>query len=644
MKRPLDLFRNLGLSAKLNIVLITVFVVLLIVMLFVINANVVNFTAQTGQQRVLQELDVISKRLVEQEQDTLQAVTLLGSRPGLVGSLKSKDLTTLRTVALSSAALLGLDNVDVANADGAVVLRLANGQARTTDSGALSKDELNLLTFGLNGMNPTGLVNDTTVNDPTLLIGAVVPLHDPDNVSSVIGALFGGRVINTALLNQIDFGRDDVHMAVVRDNQIIARDQVETGDAGKANDPQTLNGISLDNAMVSQALVGQTTSADRVVYATGQLPFVMGYAPLSIGGKIVGAVMIQVRLNQIVAFGYQISTALSLILAIVAAFVLGIVGLFFHHLITRPLNKLKLVSDQMANGNYGQRTSLNSLDEVGQLGNSFNQMAEMIQKRQDELRAATVKAKEATRLKSEFLANISHELRTPLNAIIGFSDMFLVGMLGDLTPGQHHKMERLRENGNRLLTLINNLLDLTRIEARRVEVVNKPFAPRTLLERISAQMSVLAEQKKLSFNIVIGPELPETLLGDEPRIEQIVVNILSNAIKFTEKGAVNVNAMVNQAEKTWSIAVSDTGIGIPPHALDLIFEEFRQVDGSTTRAYQGTGLGLAIARNLARIMEGDISVRSELSKGSTFTLTLPLNSDATEFSPKFQTVTEMAHG
>jgi signal transduction histidine kinase len=213
--------------------------------------------------------------------------------------------------------------------------------------------------------------------------------------------------------------------------------------------------------------------------------------------------------------------------------------------------------------------------------------------------------------------------------------MLLLGMSGALNEKQEHKVRRLRENGIRLLDLINDILDLTRIEARRVELLAAPFAPQAVFTRIAGQMEVLAQNKGLAFEINMDPDLPKTLVGDEQRIEQIVVNLLSNAFKFTQEGTVALHTKVNSADQTWTITVSDTGIGIPPHARTLIFEEFRQLDGTSTRAYKGTGLGLAITRNLVRIMNGEISVESELGRGSVFTVTLPLT---TEDSPAVESV------
>ncbi len=299
--------------------------------------------------------------------------------------------------------------------------------------------------------------------------------------------------------------------------------------------------------------------------------------------------------------------------------------------ISQPIERLEGITQEIAGGNYAQRTTVGTDDEIGHLARSFNVMADAIQtqdaalrEQANSLRIATAKAKEAARLRSEFLSNMSHELRTPLNAIIGYSDMLLAGMGGDLNPKQHHRVERLRDNGKRLLDLVDDVLDLARIEAKRVEIQYKLFSPYVLIRHVEGQIAVLSDQRGLDFQVEIDPALPEMVWGDEKRIEQIVLNLLSNAFKFTESGSVRLHAYSSPDGQNWHIAVADTGIGIPPHAMDIIFEEFRQVDGSSTRVYKGTGLGLAITRHLVHLMNGQISVESELGQGSTFIVTLPL--------------------
>lgn len=340
---------------------------------------------------------------------------------------------------------------------------------------------------------------------------------------------------------------------------------------------------------------------------------------------------------------YANATALASDLTNLAAIITGFTLLvavavvaFVVSRVVNPITRLSVVAKAIQEGDFSKRSDIASKDEIGQFAGAFNSMTDAIQKREtdlreqaDALRIATARAKEAARVKGEFLANVSHELRTPLNAIIGFSDMLLAGMSGPLNDKQSHKLGRLKENGLRLLALINDLLDLTRIESGRLEVVMKPFSPRSLTERISAQMESLADQSKLRFETVISPDMPESLIGDEKRVEQVMVNLLSNAFKFTKEGAVTLNIGANEADKTWTLEVTDTGIGIPPHAVNVIFEEFRQLDGTYSRAYKGSGLGLSITRNLVRVMGGKIGVKSTLGSGSTFTVVLPINRDET---------------
>jgi PAS domain S-box-containing protein len=242
----------------------------------------------------------------------------------------------------------------------------------------------------------------------------------------------------------------------------------------------------------------------------------------------------------------------------------------------------------------------------------------------DDLAAAHKRAEEATRLKSEFLANMSHELRTPLNAIIGYTQILLEGMAGELNERQHSNLERVLVNGKDLLRLIDDILDLAKIEAGRMELVKQPFVLRDWLNEIVAQTEGLAKEKGLRYEVRVDDEMPVEIVGDADRLKQIALNLISNALKFTEAGHVLIDVS-RDGKYRWTFSVKDSGIGIPSHAQEYIFEEFRQVDGSWQRKHGGSGLGLAIVRNMTLMMGGTVRVRSEVGKGSTFTVLLPLN-------------------
>jgi signal transduction histidine kinase len=402
--------------------------------------------------------------------------------------------------------------------------------------------------------------------------------------------------------------------------------------------PSRFEGYLLNRAYhsqgIDQALVGRNGEGVYPSYRTSASPVIGVYRWIP---DLQAALLAEVEESEALSASGQVLTS-SVVVTVLAALIAVIIGFVRISQISAPIASLTQIALRIAVGDLKQRAAIRERNEIGLLADSFNRMTEQlvtninvldtnlkeIDKANQALQVATAKAKEAARVKGEFLANVSHELRTPLNAIIGFSDMLLMGMSGPLSPKQVHKVSRLKENGARLLALINDLLDLTRIEAGRLEIVHSPFSPRSLVEHIAAQMESLAEQSKLRFEVNIEPDLPAQLLGDEKRTEQIIVNLLSNAFKFTKEGSVRLHVYVNRAEQTWHIDVADTGIGIPPHALNLIFEEFRQLDGSYSRAYKGSGLGLAITRTLARMMNGKITVKSTLGVGSTFLVVLPL--------------------
>jgi signal transduction histidine kinase len=266
------------------------------------------------------------------------------------------------------------------------------------------------------------------------------------------------------------------------------------------------------------------------------------------------------------------------------------------------------------------RTSSFSEKEIALLRTFADQAAIAIENARlfREIRQKSAQLEVASRHKSEFLANMSHELRTPLNAIIGFTRIVMRRSREALEPKQHENLERILTSSEQLLALINSILDLSKVEAGRVELHPGEVGLAPVLEQCMRTVEPLA---KVTLVKEFDGELPRMYV-DEEKLRQIVINLLSNAVKFTQRGAIRVKAQA--ANGSVEIAVSDTGIGIAPDKLELIFQEFEQADASSTRVYGGTGLGLAIARRLARLMGGDISAESVLGSGSTFHLTLPL--------------------
>jgi len=267
--------------------------------------------------------------------------------------------------------------------------------------------------------------------------------------------------------------------------------------------------------------------------------------------------------------------------------------------------------------------------ELEQTNLQLEEQAQSLEIQRDELSKTTARlhaqAKEleqASRYKSDFLASMSHELRTPLNSSLILAKLLADNPQGNLSEEQVRFAETIRAAGNDLLTLINDILDLSKIEAGRMEVVTEPVDVTALIEGLVRLVEPAARQKGLTLTAELAPECPETIETDPQRLEQILKNLLSNAVKFTESGGVSLKVSC-APEGRVSFSVTDTGIGIPLHQQDMIFEAFRQADGTTNRKYGGTGLGLSISRELVRLLGGDLSLISEPGQGSTFEVVIP---------------------
>lgn len=252
---------------------------------------------------------------------------------------------------------------------------------------------------------------------------------------------------------------------------------------------------------------------------------------------------------------------------------------------------------------------------------SYERLEELVQERTQELETEKLRSDAANRAKTDFLANMSHELRTPLTSILGFSSVLLKQVFGTLTEKQEQYLVGIHTSGEHLLELINDLLDLSKIEAGREELRLESNDVREMCQACLEYVQEQATAKGLILTCAIAPDV-ETCVADRRRLRQILVNLLSNAVKFTDAGSISFN--VRRVQNQIQFAVEDTGIGIAAADLDQLFQPFHQVHSGLDRKYQGTGLGLALARRLAQLHEGTITVTSELGRGSCFVLRLPI--------------------
>lgn len=260
---------------------------------------------------------------------------------------------------------------------------------------------------------------------------------------------------------------------------------------------------------------------------------------------------------------------------------------------------------------------------VGLLQQERDQLEQRVVERTRELAEARDQALSASRYKTELMAKVSHDLRTPLAAILGYTELLHDEILGPITARQKNSAAKVLDSTYHLTGLVNDLLDQAQIERGQIQLQTAPFYPRAMADEVSAAMQLAARAKGLSFTVEVAPDLPSILLGDPTRLKQILTNLVNNALKFTETGGVLVRLECAGADQ-WALEVTDTGPGIPEEAQAHIYESFWQVDNSVTRQHKGYGLGLSIVNELTRLMGGEIVLESDMGRGSTFIVALPL--------------------
>lgn len=454
------------------------------------------------------------------------------------------------------------------------------------------------------------------------------PIINPDD-NQIIGVLAGRadlNVLSKIMLDRNGLGETgETYLVSLQNNYLLTASRFEGYPINRSYRTEAINA----------ALSGQNGSGIYTNYRNETVIGVYRWLP-----EIQTGLLAEIDEAEALANVHNLSRVNLILGGIIVVIAAGL-GVIYASRLTRPLITLANTARGLAQGDYSKRVDTQKMpkNELGALGEAFNQMADAVQQRQkaleeaneslkkarDEALAAQRIANENSRLKSEFLSTMSHELRTPMNAIEGFTGIMLKRMAGvDYNEKAERYLQKVQSNSRRLLGLINDFLDLSRIESGRLELANLPYSPKDMAHKWRDNLIVLAEQKGLAFDVQVDSSLPDQVYGDEESISKIAINLIGNAIKFTEKGSVRVT--VEKQDDNMAIIVQDTGIGIPPHAREFIFDEFRQVDQSSKRVHGGTGLGLAIVQKLTRKMGGTVTLQSEVGVGSTFAVVLPLQS------------------
>jgi len=337
-----------------------------------------------------------------------------------------------------------------------------------------------------------------------------------------------------------------------------------------------------------------------------------------------GLVVIEIFQGEVSNFKRSIVIT-SLLVSLVAFLFTIILTVILAEYIIIPIKKLTRGTQKVSEGNLECKIRINRTDEFGVLADAFNSMVGNLKKAYMEITSANAELKKANRLKDDFLANTSHELKTPLTGIIGIAESLIDGAAGNMTDTQTSNLQMIVFSGKRLTHLVNDILDFSKMKNNDIILHKKPVDMRQITELVSTLLTPVIGSKPVKIHNNINAKMPPAY-ADENRIQQIMYNLMGNAIKFTDSGSITVSS--SQSESEMEISIADTGIGIPEEKFGDIFEYFKQIDSSNTRSYGGTGLGLAITKKLVELHGGKISVSSRPGSGSIFKFTIPTADNA----------------
>jgi signal transduction histidine kinase len=627
---------------KINTQLLLAFLIVALIPLGIIGFLSYSNTRDALTDEVLSHLesvaDIQESRVSGIVEQNLERLRLVSSRTQLrlsldsyIGNPNTADQNELVTILLDArSSVSSFENICVINLDGNVVA--STDAARIGASYPNTKvfirghSENNADTFFLNEDGGLSVYLSGPLYLEYRLLGVLVIESSADNIVTAIADYTGlGETGETVLAVRNDDG-DAVFLTPTRFEENAA---LSLTVAEEERDIPIIQALSGKEAVLTDAV----DYRDQPVLAVTR--HVEGT-----GWGIVTKIDKAEALAPVTTLGTFILTITLVSLALVV-----VVAIYLARVITKPIKQLTQATTWISQGDLSKLVDVHSANEVGVLTHSFNEMIASLRKSRDELKRwgaelekrvhqrtaeleergqelaeANVRLEELSRHKSQFLANMSHELRTPLNSIIGYTKLMLDGLEGEINEEQHKDLQTVYNNSRSLLALINDLLDLAKIEAGKVTVSNEVFTVAELLDEALPAIRWLAGEKGLALDYKVAPGIGH-LYADKAKTKQTLINVLANAVKFTEKGGIKLD--VTEGDGEFIFSVSDTGMGIKKEDLEAIFESFKQVGPAQIAGFEGTGLGLAISKQFVEMQGGRIWAESELGKGSTFTFTLP---------------------
>ncbi|EAW34932.1 response regulator [Lyngbya sp. PCC 8106] len=468
---------------------------------------------------------------------------------------------------------------------------------------------------------------------PILSISASYPIYNPNN--QLIGAI--GVDLNLAdisqYLNQINLSEATTIFIVERNGMLVANSGETQSFIQKNQEVQQILALESSNQKIRAITqeLQQKISNFTQIQTPQQLYLTLGnerefiqVTPWKTESGLDWLLIVAIPESDFMA-QINANTRTTIILCIITLILVTTLAILTARWIIQPILKLKDSALAFSEGKFDQTVDINREDELGILAKIFNYMAQQLQTSFATLENQNIELKRLSQIKDEFLANTSHELRTPLHGIIGLADSLIDGATGKLPTKTTENLTMIANSGRRLLTLVNDILDFSKLKHNTIELQLKSLGLWEVLDMVLVLSQSLVGQKNIKLINSVPDDLPG-VEADENRLQQILYNLIGNAIKFTESGTVEITAcekIIDESNHYIAVTISDTGIGISEDKLEQIFASFEQGDGSTARQYSGTGLGLAVTKQLVELHCGTIEVRSKVAEGSQFTFTLP---------------------
>lgn len=641
-----NLFRP-TLGTQITLIIAFILFILLVFILYFTTRNTNIISSETGTQRAAEEVEVLNTRFTQVQAELLVASKLLASSSALIQATEARDSEQIEAIFTAESAALNFHDIDIVDTNGERLLTIVQ-EGDTFDE----EQEDALLASALNGIDAADLIVEKEDEAFEARLATAVPVYHANG--QIIAALLTSHKLDENLLINLNFHRENIQFLFVAKDHLLA----QSWETSAAEEQAVLETAVLNTDLITAAEEGQVTVTPLTLTLDNEPYYFVAYTPVKLRDEIKGVGIILLKQPESFIIFRELRFYFVGLLITATLVAMGVMSYFMRRLVTTPLSKLTAATKQMSSGNLQARTDIHTDDEMGDLGRSFNNMADRLERilntlenrvtqrtadltasnqqlqqeitqriqAEEELIRSRDAAIEGNRLKTELLANVSHELRTPLNGILGFAEIMQEGIPGPLTPKQTEMTGKIIESTLYLTTIVSDLLHQAQLEAGKLRLDMVPCNPAAIVQEVQEQLRPLATAKGIELTAVISPTTPATITTDSTRLRQVLMNLVSNGIKFTEAGQVEMATSGNKNGR-WLLQVRDTGVGIPPEAHDHIFEPFRQVDGSFTRRHQGTGLGLSIVRQLVTMMGGTISLQSNTGQGSTFTIDLPISQE-----------------